>query len=87
MGVATRAVTASSTRSALTTSKSARVALVIAVPAGGATAYIGGGDVTAANGIPVPAGQPVTMEGIAARAAWSIITASASQDVRVGELT
>lgn len=64
--------------------ESARQALAV-YNAGSVTIYLGGSDVTSANGIPVTAGQHYAVAGLTQADALYAIAASGSQDVRVLE--
>ena len=54
-------ITATSTAVKVGTPKESRTLLGISGPAGGATVYIGGSNVTTANGIPIVGGNVVWM--------------------------
>lgn len=56
--------------------------LLVAVPSGGATIYVGGADVTAANGFPVAAGQTLTTDVDRGEQLYAV-TASGTQAVAV----
>jgi hypothetical protein len=60
--------------------------VLVTVPAGGATVYVGGADVTTANGFPLPAGASVSVDLNSGDLLYGIVAAStqAVNVLRVG---
>ncbi len=92
MAVSTGAVTVSTSATLLAGIDASRMDLAFVVPGGGATVYVGGSDVTTANGFPVPAGTPFSVSrafpsALSSSMAWYGIVAAGTEAVRVLKVT
>jgi len=75
--------TSATALSAAEGSGSDAASVAVKVPTGGATVYVGGSDVTTANGWPVAAGESVTLNLLAAGERVYGIVAASTQNVNV----
>lgn len=72
-------VTVATTATALNVaegSASDRVSVLVAVPTGGATVFVGGSGVTTANGYPITAGTSIALDLNSGEVAYGIVAAS-----------
>lgn len=86
MTIATAAVTVANTATALASAPSTvgpRRSVLVHVPEGGVTVYVGGADVTTANGIPVASGSTLELGKLDGAERPYGIVASGTQAVRV----
>jgi hypothetical protein len=86
MGIGTkqvRSVTVSSTATGLAPERASRAGIAL-FNNGAGVVYLGGPDVTAASGFPLPAGASFSEDG--SRDAYYGVTASGTVDVRVLEI-
>lgn len=88
MAVFTSAVTVTTSATLLLSRDFNRRTALVHVPTGGSTVYIGGDDVTTANGIPLEAGQTLALgqgdtTDQSPRYAYYGIVAASTQGVRV----
>lgn len=82
MSVLAASTTVATTATALATADSSVYSLLIKVPSGGATVYIGSSAVTTSTGFPVAAGEAYAFDLDAAETVYGVV-ASGTQAVNV----
>lgn len=91
MAVTTSAVTVTTGATAILARNNGRRSAIIHVPTGGSTVYVGGSDVTTSNGLPVEAGNSLSLSqgdshDQTPRYEYYGIVAASTQAVRVLEV-